>query len=489
MNIPSVVKVNLALIGEILMVSMAFPLKREISYQNPLAIFAGFAPADGAVFLDSAQLREGSRFSFIAVSPFMQLRSKNGLVELDGRRRIDDPFQVLAEKIKQFPLPQLAGLPPFQGGVAGYFGYGLYQHLEKLAISNHDDMQFPDAVLGFYDLVIAFDLIACRAWIFSSGYPEQGADRASRAEQRLQWCLAQIPQAPIPLPRAGEFKIASTVVSNFTATTYQIAVKKVIDYILAGDIFEANIAQRFSAKLGKDCSPFDLYLRLRELNPAPFAAYLNFNDVVIASASPERFLKLYQRQVEARPIKGTRARSSDAKLDTQLAVELQTSVKDRAENIMIVDLLRNDLSRVCKDFTVKVTKLCALESYATVHHLVSVVVGELVASATALDLLRATFPGGSITGAPKIRAMEIINEIEPTARGPYCGSIGYLGFDGSMDCAITIRTFAIKNGIVTFQAGGAVVADSVPVLEYEETLAKAQVLWQALTGMVHDFAD
>jgi para-aminobenzoate synthetase component 1 len=256
----------------------------------------------------------------------------------------------------------------------------------------------------------------------------------------------------------------------------------VIDYIYAGDIYQANLSQRFQTILPEGDSPFALYQRLRRLNPAPFAAYLNFGDIVIASASPERFLQLRGGWVETRPIKGTRPRGATPVEDKAHARELLASEKDRAENVMIVDLLRNDLSRVCRDHTVTVPELCVLESYATVHHLVSTVVGQLNPGATAIDLLRATFPGGSITGAPKIRAMEIIAALEPTQRGPYCGSIGYVGFDGNIDSSITIRTYAIKNNVVTFQAGGGIVADSDPAAEYEETLTKAGALMEAVRG-------
>jgi para-aminobenzoate synthetase component 1 len=265
-------------------------------------------------------------------------------------------------------------------------------------------------------------------------------------------------------------------------------VQKVIDYILAGDIFEANISQRFKADLPAGLAPFDLYRRLREINPAPFAAYLNFKDTQLASASPERFLKLSAGYVETRPIKGTRPRGKSEEEDATLARELVASEKDWAENVMIVDLLRNDLSRVCENHSVQVPQLCGLESYPSVHHLVSVVTGRLRSGMGALDLLKAAFPGGSITGAPKLRAMEIIAELEPTRRGPYCGSVAYLGFDGALDSSIIIRSFCIRQGQVSFQAGGAVVADSVPRQEQEEVLAKAGALFRAL-GSVYDPAD
>ena len=241
------------------------------------------------------------------------------------------------------------------------------------------------------------------------------------------------------------------------------------------------MTQRFRAPLPEGVTPFELYRRLRAVNPAPFAAYLDFPEVVVASSSPERFLKLRDGRVETRPIKGTRPRGKTPAEDDALALELLASEKDRAENVMIVDLLRNDLSRVCRDESVKVPELCVLETYATVFHLVSTVVGELLPGMTAVDLLKASFPGGSITGAPKIRAMEIIAELEPTQRGPYCGSIGYLSFTGSMDSNIVIRSYAIKDGTVTFQAGGGIVADSKPDAEYEETMDKARALLAALS--------
>jgi para-aminobenzoate synthetase component 1 len=252
------------------------------------------------------------------------------------------------------------------------------------------------------------------------------------------------------------------------------------EYIVAGDIFQANLSQRFQAPLREP--PFDLYRRLRRWNPAPFAAYLGFDRLEIMSASPERFLRLDEnrRHVETRPIKGTRPRGLGPMHDAALGRALAESAKDRAENVMIVDLLRNDLSRVCRPGTVRVPELFALEQHPTVHHLVSTVIGELDPAADAVDLLRAAFPGGSITGAPKVRAMEIIAELEPTRRAVYCGSIGYLSVTGAMDTSIVIRTFLALWGQVYFQAGGGIVADSDPELEYRETVDKARALIEVL---------
>lgn len=460
---------------------MFYPLIKEIEFQDPLPIFSKFAHQQGSLFLNSAQLmKDCGRYSFIALDPFLTLTSKNGKINLNNEQLCSDPFQVLSEQLERFPMNFHSELPPFQGGVAGFFGYDLYQHLEKISASQQDDMQFPDLALGFYDLVIAFDHEVQRAWIFSSGYPLKSTnERENRAKKRCEWLLNELKTIPT-LSKTFLTCNETDIQANFSKNEYQSAVIKVKDFILDGDIFEANISQRFMVKLSQTVDAFNLYRRLHEINPAPFSAYLVFGDTILVSASPERFLKLTGEHIETRPIKGTRRRGKSQEEDSQIANELIASEKDQAENVMIVDLLRNDLSRVCNDHSVKVPKLCGLESYATVHHLVSVVTGRLQAHYNAVDLLRVAFPGGSITGAPKIRAMEIIAEIEPTKRGPYCGSIGYIGFNGDMDTSIIIRTYAIKDNIVTFQAGGAIVLDSDPLLEYEETLTKAKALRSAL---------
>lgn len=458
---------------------MKYPHYQEIPYQNPAQIFSLFCGQNNAIFLDSARLMsQCGRYSFIAIDPFLTLNSKDGKITLNDTQFYGDPFEVLANQLKRYALESHADLPPFQGGAVGFFSYDLYQHLENIVSSQCDDMQFPDLALGFYDLILAFDHEQQRAWIFSSGFPEQDTNqREARAKKRCDEMLVLLQKAKSDLKNPIH---GAKINSNFTNQTYCAAVEKVKDYIRAGDIFEANISQRFHALVSNQFDAFELYLKLREMNPATFSAYLVCDDTIIVSASPERFLKLTAGHVETRPIKGTRPRGKNQQEDQAYANELLQSEKDHAENVMIVDLLRNDLSRVCEDHTVQVPQLCGLESYATVHHLVSVVTGKLKSEMTAVDLLRATFPGGSITGAPKIRAMEIIAEIEPTKRGPYCGSVGYIGFNGDMDLSITIRTYAIKNNIVTFQAGGAVVIDSDPLSEYEETLAKAHALHKAL---------
>jgi para-aminobenzoate synthetase component 1 len=455
---------------------------REIDYGDPLALFAVFANDRYAALLDSALLTaERGRYAFVAAEPFRVLTSKDGAIALDGERSAGDPFDVLRRELARHALQPAPGLPPFQGGAVGYFGYELAQHLERVPLARADDRRFPDLALGFHDVVVAFDHRERRAWILSSGLPEtEPAKRRERALARLDAFSARLASAA-PLPRPGAPQASPAITSNFTRPQYEAVVRRVVDYILAGDIFQANLSQCFTAPLPTGLTAFDLYRRLRGLNPAPFAAFLRHDDVVVASASPERFIQLREGRVETCPIKGTRPRGATPAEDRVLADELLASEKDRAENVMIVDLLRNDLSRVCRDGSVEVPRLCALESFATVHHLVSTITGALRPGMTAVDLLAASFPGGSITGAPKIRAMEIIAELEPTRRGPYCGSIGYIGFDGSMDTSIVIRTYAVKDGVASFQAGGGIVADSDPAAEYEETLDKARALIAALS--------
>ena len=457
-------------------------LAREIAWLEPVAALDALRGLPWPMLLDSARAdpRLG-RWSYVAADPFLTLTSKDGRLMLGERSFTGDPFAVLQRALAHHPLDHDPGLPmPFQTGAMGWFGYDLAHHLERLPHPALDDLALPDLAVGFYDTLLAFDVLERRAWLLSSGWPEASPEasmhrRRARADA-LQLRLGAGREPAPPPERRGETRISA----NFTRPAYEAAVQRVIDYILAGDIFQANLSQRFLAELPPGLDGWALYRRLRAGNPAPFAAYLATGAVEIVSASPERFLKLEGRQVETRPIKGTRPRGAVPEADRRLGEELLASEKDRAENVMIVDLLRNDLSRVCRDHTVLTPEICVLESFATVHHLVSTVTGELRPGLDAVDLLRATFPGGSITGAPKIRAMEIIAELEPTRRGPYCGAIGWLGGDGWMDTSITIRTYALKDGKVAFQAGGGIVADSDPAAEYEETLDKARALIAAL---------
>jgi len=347
--------------------------------------------------------------------------------------------------------------------------------------------------VGLYDWVIAWDHDASRAWVISQGFPETDLNRRQdRAAARLGEVKAALTTGPAarrvkqdirtldagrlapqwPAPGLADLS------SNFSRDAYLRAVECVIEYIRAGDIFQANLSQRLIYPMRE--SALSLYQRLRERNPAPFAAYFADDDWAIASASPERFVCLRDGEIETRPIKGTRGRRTVPEADLFSRDELRESAKDRAENVMIVDLLRNDLSRVCLPGTLRVPALCAVETYETVQHLVSEIRAQIRPGLDAWDLFAAVFPGGSITGAPKVRAMEIIAELEPTVRGPYCGSLFYVGFDGTADSSILIRTFTCKDGWVQCPVGGGIVAQSDPRAEYEETLHKAEGMVRAL---------
>jgi len=447
----------------------------------PEELFRSLLGLPHVLFFDSA-LRHPTlgRYSFLTADPFEWLQVR-------GSRT--DPFAVLAERLTHYGAEQVPGLPPFQGGAAGLFGYDLCHHLERLPRPRFDEFEVPDLAVGFYDWVVAFDHVEHRAWIVSSGFPETNPDRRRRrAQNKIQEIrerLAGRRRPPCDRRNVDRSLLAPQhavtipgLTSNFTSVEYLQAVRRAIEYIHAGDCFQVNLAQRLLYPWQKP--PVELYRRLRRCNPAPFAAYLDMGDFALASASPERFLRVEKGEVQTCPIKGTRPRGLDRQEDEAQARELLASGKDRAENIMIVDLLRNDLGRVCQYGSVHVSAVCRLESYEYVHHLVSEVRGRLRAGLGPIDLLRAAFPGGSVTGAPKIRAMEIIAELEPTARGPYCGSLAYMGFDGSMDSSILIRTCTIGGGWVQFPVGGGIVADSDPQREYEETWHKAEGIIRAL---------
>ena len=457
------------------------PLTQEIAYADPLALFARVAGDRHAALLHSAAADPRGRYSFIAADPFKVLVCRDGAVEIDGVPAPGAPLDVVRAELARHPQAAIPGIGPFCGGAVGYLGYEMGRHLERVPRPPADAMDVPEMQLLFCDVVVVLDHRERRAHVVSSGHPEPAGDgRRARARERLAAAVRRYGDGPPPIAAAVP-ATAAEVVADVSREAYELAVRRVVEYILAGDVFQANLSQRLRAELPAGLTALDLFARLCAGNPAPFAAYLKLDDLVIASSSPERFLAVAGDAVETRPIKGTRPRGRTPVEDEALAAELAASEKDRAENVMIVDLLRNDLSRVCRDGSVEVPELCALERFATVMHLVSAVTGRLRPGLGPVDLLAACFPGGSITGAPKIRAMEIIAELEPTRRGAYCGAIGYLGFDGSMDTSIVIRTFTIRGRTVTFQVGGGVVAGSTPEGEYAETLAKAAALIAALS--------
>ncbi len=452
---------------------MALPLLTELPYQADSArLFEAIADLPWAVFLDSGRHYPAqSRYDILSAQPYVRLVTRGALTEIYGdavELSREDPFSLLKRSLAVDPA--CGGELPFCGGAIGYFGYDLARRLERLPTIAEDAERIPEMAVGIYDWAVVVDHVERRSWLVG-----QGRD----PDTDLKWSRLVGMFSDPPRERArAPFRILSPVASNLTHDAYARAFRKIRGYIHDGDCYQVNLAQRFSAAASGD--PWLAYQRLRIINPAPFSAYLNTPYAQILSASPERFLKVEGGRVETKPIKGTRPRAGHARLDAELIEELRASGKDRAENLMIVDLLRNDLSKNCALGTVKVPKLFEVESFATVHHLVSTVTGELRAGRDALDLLRGCFPGGSITGAPKLRAMQIIEELEPHRRGIYCGAIGYIGFDGGMDANIAIRTLVHSQGAIRFWAGGGIVADSKLEEEYQETFDKAAAMLRLL---------
>ncbi len=451
----------------------AAPVALPFPFRDPVAAFQPFAREPWSALLDSAEEHAArGRFAYIAVDPFETIQFRLGDPV--------DPFAALRARLPLDLAPALPGLPPFQGGALGLFGYELGGCLERVPAPRDAPPASPDLAIGLYDTVAAFDLAARKAWAVARDVPGAPPNRPP-ARARAEALAAKIRSAPpLSLPDWSARGIWSAETGR---ERFEAMVARCVDYIRAGDIFQANLTHRFLADLPPGLDAFTLYRRLRRVTPSPFAAFFNAPGLQLLSASPERFLALDREgRIETRPIKGTRPRGADPAEDARFVAELRGSEKDRAENLMIVDLLRNDLSRVAAIGSVRVPELFTLETFARVHHLVSAVEGRLAPGFGALDLLAAAFPGGSVTGAPKIRALEIIHELECARRGPYCGAFAWIGFDGAMDSSIVIRTLWIAEGRVVAQAGGGIVADSVPAAEYEETMVKAAPLLAALAG-------
>jgi para-aminobenzoate synthetase component 1 len=473
---------------------------------DAVEVFKRLSDLPHCIYLDSAR-RDPllGRYSFVAADPFE-------FIDVLADQDEVDAFAQVMRRLGDFPSQTIPDLPPFQGGAAGLFSYDLCRQVEQVPHPQLDEFETPLTAVGLYDVVVAFDHLSGRASIISQGWPEAEPDRrhrraverfelfrnylagkvySSRSAARTRQngldarCDASSRRSVMSTLTNSDVRASYPVdtalpglTSSFSREEYLAAIEQAIEYIRAGDVFQVNLAQRLLHPATDD--PVALYLRLRERNPATFGGYFDLGDFQIASASPERFLQVIGDRVEARPIKGTRRRLARPEADLFAGDELRESEKDNAENVMIVDLLRNDLSRVCRPESVVVNDLCRLESYEFVQHLVSVVCGRLREGVSPLELLRAAFPGGSVTGAPKIRAMQIIAELEPTARGAYCGSLGYIGFDGTMDTNILIRTITAGRGWWQMPVGGGIVAQSDPEREYEETWHKAEGLLRAL---------
>jgi para-aminobenzoate synthetase component 1 len=431
---------------------------------------------------------DAGRWSFFTAHPrlvFEATGSQWAVTEASGSVSTgqDHPLAALARLARRFDLADPAQAPPpghapFQGGLIGFIGYDLAPRLERLPRSRPRDSRMPDIRMGLYDTAFELDsrtgMVTIRGWDLTG----EGASSVSRRCQR--WLGAFESDRRRAGRSSGRAGIRARVVSSLDRPTYEKAVRRVLDYIAAGDVFQVNLSQRFVARGPFD--PLDLYLRLRDLSPAPFSAFLRWGDLAVVSASPEWFYQTRGDHIVTRPIKGTRPRGQSEADDARLAAELAASPKDRAELTMIVDLERNDLGRVCRYGSVVVRDALQVESFAQVHHLVATVEGRLRRDVGPVDVLRAMFPGGSITGAPKIRAMEIIDELEPNRRGLYTGAIAYLGRGGTSAFNIAIRTILVEGDRASYQVGGGIVADSDPEAEYEETLAKGRALRAVLEG-------
>lgn len=509
------------------------PLIQEVATaRTPESLVKNLRGESGVVLLRSSSFDAAqARYSFVATSPFLTFRSFGSRCEISNQQlstrnqqpvQFGNPWHLLDALMARFELLDEIDSPFPLGGAFGYWGYDLKNFTEpKLPRRAVNDLELPDCHVGFYDSLVVFDHQLGKACIVSTGLNADGSRSEARAGERLEFWKEKLigedlqtltpalsfserereklfqrqeqseavnlheQRKPFP-PLLGEKAVRADIFSNISRTDFISAVERAQNYIRNGDIYQVNLSQRLTVKLPWwDARPtsmagWELFERLSTVSPAPFSAFLDCGDFQIASSSPEQFLRMSGSHIVTRPIKGTRPRANDATQDAQLAYELQTSAKELAELVMITDLLRNDLGKVCEFGSVQVPELAKLEKFAQVQHLVSTVEGRLRRDVTHFAALASSFPGGSITGAPKFRAMEIIDELEPVSRGPYCGCLGYLGFNRESQLSITIRTAVCQDGVAHFNVGAGIVADSKPEAEYEETLAKARGFLAAL---------
>ncbi|MDD5434070.1 MAG: anthranilate synthase component I family protein [Nitrospira sp.] len=458
-------------------------LYKEIPWHDPFSAYLKLKSCSPSFLLES--LGEGlntSRYSFIGVNPVTVFESKGNNIKISENNRIEftcgNPMEAIKPFLKERETARIPGLPPFIGGAVGYFGYDLVHHFEKLPSIASDDLLLPDLVIMIVDVVAAFDHKERKGWIIAVSDGHDKGDAGIREQIEI---MENRMNADTPLLNTCASGSKIRMVSNLTKKDYVDMIRRCKEYISAGDIFQANLSQRLSACI-KGIDPLNIYRILRKINPSPFSAFIDTGDFQLVSSSPERLVRLNNSIADTRPIAGTRPRGKDSAENGMLRSELITNEKERAEHIMLVDLERNDLGRVCRYGSVKADEFMVLESYSHVTHIVSNVTGEIKPELDAFDLIKAVFPGGTITGVPKVRCMEIIDELEPTTRGPYTGSIGYISYTGDMDLNIIIRTFIIKDGWAHVQVGAGIVADSDPEKEYNETLYKAEAL---LTTLEH----
>ncbi|MCC6189920.1 MAG: anthranilate synthase component I [Anaerolineales bacterium] len=466
-----------------------YPLVREVAadLETPTSVFLKLGGQGPAFLLESVEGGERvARYSFIGVNPSQQYRLRGGQIERRGPGGVEtlpappgrDALHVLEAELRQYQSAHVDGLPRFVGGLVGCLGYETIRQFEPRLQPLPVLPDLPQGLFLLADTLVAFDHARRSLFLIAHAF---GGD-APAAEARLDALEARL-AAPLPQPVPAEAPLAAPVRSNLRPDEYETLVRAAREHIAAGDIFQVVLSQRLSRETS--ARPFDIYRALRRLNPSPYMFFFDFGEVdgepfYLLGASPEMFVRLEGRRASLRPIAGTRPRGASAAEDARLEAELRADPKERAEHVMLVDLGRNDLGRVCVYGTVTVPEFFAIERYSHVMHLVSHVEGELRPELTAFDLVRAAFPAGTVSGAPKVRAMEIIGALEGQARGPYAGAVGYFGFDGAMDTCLAIRTLVGRGRAVSVQAGAGIVADSVPEREYQETLNKAQAVLRAV---------
>ncbi len=429
------------------------------------------------------------RYSFLAAGPFMHLQARGKTVtEIRGDQRNEfesaDPLAELRDRLRQVRAARLPELPPFEGGVVGYAGYDVVRYTEHLPDAPADDRGLPDLAFAFYDRMLVFDNISKTMFVIVMARPKAHANARAAyedAQQQIDSTVEQLRTAKVGLTcvdisTSGDTRLP--LQSNFAKADFEDAVRKCVEYIRAGDIFQVVISQRLQVPIASD--PFEIYRTLRVVNPSPFMFFLRTPDVTLVGSSPEIMCRVVDGRVTVRPLAGTRKRGADEKEDRQLADELLADPKERAEHVMLVDLGRNDVGRVARFGSVELSDVMVIERYSHVMHITSNVTGQLDEGKDAFDALRACLPAGTVSGAPKVRAMEIIDELEPHRRGPYAGAVGYIDYGGNMDTCITLRTIVIQNQTAYVQAGAGIVADSVPAQEYQETLNKARGLLKAI---------
>jgi anthranilate synthase component 1 len=470
------------------------PVFRELpaDLETPVSVFLKLKGKSPAFLLESVERGEQlGRYSFIGTNPFLIFKSRNDQISVRGDSvevptygKETDPLSILSRLLSHYNAEPVAGLPGFFGGAVGYLAYDMVRFIENLPPSPPDELDMPDSAFMFVDTMVIFDHVVNKMKIVACAMVKDDPAAAYRDATHKIDTLVNTLNRPLPTGQQPSYTVNNVsplpleVTSNFTPGRFEAAVRTAKDYILAGDAFQIVLSQRLRRRTTAE--PFSIYRTLRQLNPSPYMFYLDFNDFQLIGSSPEMLVKLDGRHAETRPIAGTRPRGNNESQDEALKAELLSDAKERAEHVMLVDLGRNDLGRVCHFKSVSVPVLMSVEKYSHVMHIVSSVTGDLKHGEDAFSLLRACFPAGTVSGAPKVRAMEIINELEPVRRGPYAGAIGYFSFTGNMDTCIAIRTIIYKDNRVYLQAGAGIVADSEPAREYRETLNKLEALQRAV---------